>query len=75
MKQITKASTIDVTRFSDDNAFDKSINHLADILHEAEPGTYELGVAVIEVKKIVNVAENQVVVKNPPFDYSLLTIE
>lgn len=48
---------------------------LNDIIAQYEPGMYQLGNATIHVKNKVNLAEKQIVVENPPFDYSLLTIE
>jgi GT2 family glycosyltransferase len=66
--------TVDVQK-SGANFFFENINHLSDIIQDPEPGVYELGMATIEVRKVVNLADNQVVVENPPFDYSLLNIE
>jgi hypothetical protein len=48
---------------------------LGDILEASEPGIYELGSAKIEIRNMVDLAQDQIVVTNPPFDYSLLTIE
>jgi len=36
---------------------------------------YELGSAKIDVKNVVSLAPGQIVVQNPPFDMTLLTIE
>lgn len=66
--------TVD-TKKNGSNFFFENINHLSDIIEDPEPGIYELGIATIEVRNVVNLAENQVVVDNPPFDYSLLNIE
>lgn len=55
--------------------FLQNITNISSIIEPSEPGIYELGCAKIEVKNIVNLSESQIVVKNPPFDYSLLTIE
>lgn len=66
--------TVD-TKKTGSNFFFENINHLSDIIADPEPGIYELGIATVEVRKVVNLADNQVVVENPPFDYSLLNIE
>jgi len=55
--------------------FIQNVTRLYDIIGSSEPGIYELGAAKIEVKNLVNLAHDQIVVNNPPFDYSLLTIE
>jgi GT2 family glycosyltransferase len=55
--------------------FLQNITRLGDILEGSEPGIYELGSAKIEVKNVVDLTQDQIVVNNPPFDYSLLTIE
>lgn len=57
------------------DTFLSGISSLSAILEEAEPGTYELGDVKISVENKVNLAETQIVVTNPLFDYSLLTIE
>jgi len=48
---------------------------LSDLIAPYESGVYELGCAKFHVLNKVNVAENNIVVENPPFDHSLLTIE
>jgi GT2 family glycosyltransferase len=55
--------------------FLQNITRLGDILEGSEPGIYELGSAKIELLNVVDLAQDQIVVTNPPFDYSLLTIE
>ena len=55
--------------------FLQNVTRLGDILEGSEPGIYELGSAKIEVRNVVDITKNQIVVTNPPFDYSLLTIE
>lgn len=60
---------------SNGNFFFDNINYLADVIQDPEPGIYELGIATIEVRKVVDLAENQIVVDNPPFDYKLLSVE
>jgi len=52
-----------------------AIPNLAALLQDAEPDTYEVGGAIVDVRKIVNTVEDHLKVINPPFDYSLLTIE
>jgi GT2 family glycosyltransferase len=58
-----------------EDQFLRNITHLSDILEGYEPGMYELGSAKIEIRNIVDVTQDQIVVINPSFDYSLLTIE
>lgn len=48
---------------------------LSDMLEQEEPGTYDLGCATVHIKNKVNLAEANIIVNNPPFDHSLLTIE
>jgi hypothetical protein len=48
---------------------------LGDIIEAQEPGIYELGSAKIEIRNIVDLAKDQIIIQNPQFDYSLLTIE
>ena len=55
--------------------FLQNLAFLSDIIEQNEPGTYQLGTATIHIKNKVNLANNHIVVENPPFDYSLLTIE
>jgi glycosyltransferase involved in cell wall biosynthesis len=40
-----------------------------------EPGMYELGVAKIEIRKVIIASDQYIKVDNPPFDMTLLTIE
>lgn len=65
---------IDISK-PDPNYFFSNINHLSDIIQDPDPGVYELGIATIEVVNVVNLAENQIVTSNPPFDYNLLSVE
>lgn len=51
------------------------LQFLSDLIVPYEPGVYELGCATFHVKNKVNLANSHIVVENPPFDYSLLTIE
>lgn len=55
--------------------FLQNVTRLGDIIEAQEPGIYELGSAKIEIRNIVDLAKDQIIVQNPPFDYSLLTIE
>jgi len=55
--------------------FLQNLTRISSIVEPYEPGIYELGSARIEVKNVVSLAPYQIVVKNPPFDMSLLTIE
>jgi GT2 family glycosyltransferase len=67
---------IDFTNIDpNEDQFLHNITRLSDILEGYEPGIYELGSAKIEIRNIVDVTQDQIVVINPSFDYSLLTIE
>lgn len=55
--------------------FLSNLTRLGDIIEPSEPGIYELGSARIDVQNMVSLAQDQIVVKNPPFDMSLLIIE
>lgn len=55
--------------------FLQNITSLSHIIEPNDPGIYELGCAKILVNKIINTTEGNIQVKNPPFDYNLLTIE
>ena len=55
--------------------FLQNLTRISSIVEPYEPGVYELGSAKIDVKNVVNLAPDQIVVKNPPFDMTLLTIE
>jgi len=63
------------TLLKDGNVLLGNLAFLSDIIDPYEPGTYELGCATFYVKNKVNMAANSIIVENPPFDYSLLTIE
>lgn len=68
--------TLDPTKVeSQADPFFNNVYLLNDILCQEEEGVYQLGAATIEIREIVDLAENQIVVSNPPFDYSLLSIE
>jgi len=55
--------------------FIQNVTRLGDIIEAQEPGIYELGSAKIEIRNIVDLAKDQIIIQNPQFDYSLLTIE
>ena len=59
----------------DGNVLLNNLQFLSDLIDPYEPGTYELGCATFHVKNKVNLANSHIVVDNPPFDHSLLTIE
>lgn len=63
------------TLLKDGNAFLGNLAFLSDIINPYEQGTYELGCATLHVKNKVNLANSHIIVTNPPFDHSLLTIE
>lgn len=73
--------TVDMTRteggasIKDPQFFLQNLPYLSDILMQEEPGTYDLGCATVHIKNKVNLAEANIIVNNPPFDHSLLTIE
>jgi len=51
------------------------LQFLSDLIDPYDPGVYELGCATFHVKNKVNLGNSHIVVDNPPFDHSLLTIE
>jgi len=63
------------TLLKDGNVFLNNLVFLSDLIAPYEAGIYELGCAEIHLIHKVNLANNHIVVENPPFDYSLLTIE
>lgn len=75
IKVIVDMSRVNGSLKQDANFFFDNINYLADVIQDPEPGTYQLGVANIEVRKVVDLADSQIVTQNPLFDYSLLSIE
>jgi GT2 family glycosyltransferase len=72
---------IDMTRDSkgtllkDGNVLLSNLGFLSDLIAPCEPGIYELGCAEFHVITKVNLGNSHIVVENPPFDHSLLTIE
>jgi GT2 family glycosyltransferase len=57
------------------DVFLQNLTRISSIIEPYEPGIYELGCARIDVLNVVSLAQDQVVVQNPPFDMNLLTIE
>lgn len=55
--------------------FFQYINQISEIISSSEPGSYQLGSIKVEIRNIVNLTKNQLTVKNPQFDFSLLEIE
>jgi GT2 family glycosyltransferase len=71
---------VDMTRqngslLKDGNLFLSNLAFLSDLIAPYDPGVYELGCATFHVKNKVNLGNNHIIVENPPFDHSLLTIE
>ena len=71
---------VDMTRengllLKDGNVFLSNLGFLSDLIAPYEAGIYELGCAEIHLIHKVNLANKHIIVENPPFDYSLLTIE
>jgi len=67
---------VDFTGINPNNdMFLQNLTSISSIVEPNEPGIYELGSAKIHVQNIINLSQDQVRVENPPFDYSLLTIE
>jgi len=62
--------TLDLDKQSDID-FSQYLTNLTELLQEAEPGTYEVGNATIEVRQVVKIIPST---ENPPFDYSLINI-
>jgi GT2 family glycosyltransferase len=55
--------------------FFQYLNQISEIISSSEPGIYQLGSIKVEIKNIVNLTKDQLQVKNPPFDFSLLEIQ
>jgi len=55
--------------------FIQNVTRLGDILEGSEPGIYELGSAKIEIRNVIDLAQEQIIVNNPKFNFSLLNIE
>lgn len=55
--------------------FLQNLTSISSILEPNEPGIYQLGCAKIDIQNHVRTSQDQIKVQNPPFDYSLLTIE
>jgi len=58
-----------------EDLFLQNLTSLGSIIEPNEPGIYELGSAKIDVKNVISLSQDQIDANNPPFDYSLLTIE
>ena len=63
------------TLLKDGNVFLSNLGFLSDLIAPYEAGIYELGCAEFHLIHKVNLGNSHIVVDNPPFDYSLLTIE
>ena len=59
----------------DANVLLSNLQFLSDLIDPYDAGLYELGCATFHVKNKVNLANSHIVVTNPPFDHSLLTID
>lgn len=72
---------VDMTRdargslLKDGNILLNNLAFLSDLIAPYEPGLYELGCAKFYVKDKLDYSMYMIQVENPPFDYSLLTIE
>jgi len=60
---------------SNEDEFLRNITNISNILESNEPGVYEFGCATIDIKEIVNLSLQNIQVKNPHFDMSMLVIE
>ena len=63
------------TLLKDANLFLSNLTFLSNIVTPLEPGIYGLDCAEFHIIHKVDLASKHIVVENPPFDYSLLTIE
>ena len=66
---------VDMTRDVNKNVFLSNLGFLSDLIDPYEVGIYELGCAEFHLIHKVNLGNSHIVVNNPPFDHSLLTIE
>lgn len=66
---------IDFNKISNNDDFLQNIQNITQIIGESDAGIYELGCAVIEIKKLVEISEINPLINNPKFDYNLLIIE
>ena len=64
---------MNIATITSEDEFIKNIHHITEMLSPAEPGVYSIGCAKITINKISYIPDN-LVVKNPPFDHSLLNI-
>lgn len=67
--------TLSNTPIDKQDEFLANLAQLHDILKETEPGTYELGAAVLEIKGLLDLTPANIKVSNPHFSTSLLTVE
>lgn len=65
---------INISDIQENDVLLNNLHNMTDIFSSAEPGDYELGCAKISVRKVVFISDSNIVVQNPPFDYSLLNI-
>ena len=73
--EVDMTRDVNGTLSKDGNVFLHNLRFLSDLIAPCEPGIYELGCAEFHVITKVNLGNSHIVVNNPPFDYSLLTIE
>lgn len=66
---------IDGKHVNQTDVFFKFAYQIHDIVKNYEPGTYELGCALIHINRLVNSSEKHIYLNNPEFDYSLIDIE
>jgi hypothetical protein len=66
---------VDTTKNVSSDMFLSNLGFLSDLIDPYEAGIYELGCAEFHVKNKVNLATSHIVVDNPSFDHSLLTVE
>ena len=73
--EVDMTRDVNGTFLKDGNIFLSNLGFLSDLIAPYEAGIYELGCAEIHLIHKVNLGNSHIVVENPPFDYSLLTIE
>lgn len=73
--EVDMTRDVNGTLLKDGNIFLSNLGFLSDLIAPYEAGIYELGCAEIHLIHKVNLGNSHIVVENPPFDYSLLTIE
>lgn len=65
---------INLIEIEEQDEFMRSLHNITELFSVAEPGKYELGCAKISIDNIVYSSDENLIVKNPPFDHSLLII-